>query len=448
MLNSSEITLPNVVESEKILLGSLILNPDLYSSVADILTPDDFYPPKHKILFKTLMELFAEYKHFTLPKILEHLRNSNLLEKVEGEFYLYGLQELSAPAVSMQEYAKSIKRVANARQTILDSVELIRACNDISDEDIANKVQQLIAKINKREVSSSDVTYLTMKQALQVTINSMMHQHQNNLVTPFPELNNIINGFRNSDMIVIGARPSIGKTALALTLALNLMSNNHKVGFMSAEMSTPQMIQRLFVQVSGISYKKFSQMGIDSTYELESLTKAVSQLENLPNLAIDDTSMHISQVKRSARQMKANEGISILFVDYIQRLTAGGKKDNQEMSFISCELKSLAKELDIPIVVLSQLSRLVDSRPDKHPIMSDLRDSGAIEQDADIIMMLYRDDYYLKEESQLPNDLEINVIKNRNGDIGAVHLYNDKQTMTFKNYSGQSNKNYLGHKNE
>jgi replicative DNA helicase len=436
MFNSSDFTLPHVTESEKILLGSLILNPDLYNTVSEVLVVSDFYDPKHKIIYKVIVDLFTEYKHFTLPKLLESLRNAKKLEDIGGEFYLYNLQELSAPAVSMQEYAKNIKRVSNSRSTILDSIELIKMCREVSDEDIAEKTQQLISKINKRESTSSEITYLTMKQAIQVTVNSMMCQHENNLVTQFPQLNSLINGFQNADMIDIGARPSIGKTALALTFAMNLISNNHKVGFMSAEMSTPQMMKRMFVQISGISYQKLSRTGIDSTNDLEALTKTINYLENLPNLSIDDKSMHISQIKRSARQMKENEGIEILFIDYIQRLTAGGKKDNQEMSFISCELKSLAKELDIPVIVLSQLSRLVDSRPDKRPIMSDLRDSGAIEQDADIIMMLYRDDYYNKEDSQTPNDLEINVIKNRNGEIGTLHLFNDKQTMTFKNYSG------------
>lgn len=430
MLDKSLVgAMPTCVEYEKLLLGSLLIDSDLFLKAIDKLEASDFALPEHRILFRTMYEIYGHCKHFSDNTILEQLKLKGELEKAGGILKISQLQEMFAPRESIADIISMIKKTSLSRQTIEESIELIQLCKNIGDGQLEEKVQTLVAKLTKSRLNAAENSFVVLKDAIQQTFTSITAQHDMTMTTSFSSLDKITNGFRNKDLVIMGARPSMGKTALVVTMIKNLLANERSIGFISAEMSMENIVTRLLVQETGLKYQDIVTCNL-STDGYENLTKVIARIENKP-LYIDEKTINIYDIKKRARYLKETSNISVLFVDYLQRLSAGGKKDNMEIAFISSELKSLAKELDIPVIALSQLNRSVESRPDKHPVLSDLRDSGSIEQDADIVLLLYRDEYYNPETAE-KGILEIDVAKNRNGALGKVKLFFEGQTMSFK----------------
>jgi replicative DNA helicase len=421
--------MPTCVEYEKLLLGSLLMDSDLFLKASDKLEASDFALPEHKILFRTMFEMYGHCKHFSDNTILEQLRIKGNLEKAGGPLKIAQLQEMFAPRETLTDIITMIKKTSQSRYTIEESIELIQLCKNIGDGQLEEKVQSLVSRLTKSRLNAAENSFVILKEAIQQTFTSINVQKDQVTSTSFPSLDKITNGFRNKDLIIMGARPSMGKTALVVTMIKNLLENGRSIGFISAEMSIENITTRLLVQETGLRYQDIVTCNLSSD-GYENLTKVITKIEDKP-LYIDDKTYNIYDIKKRAMYLKETANIDILFVDYLQRLSAGGKKDNMEIAFISSELKTLAKELNIPVVALSQLNRGVESRPDKHPTLSDLRDSGSIEQDADIVALLYRDEYY-NPETQDKGILEIDVAKNRNGALGKTKLFFEGNTMSFK----------------
>jgi len=429
MLDKSLIgALPTCLESERILLGSLLLNSDLFLDIADKIVPADFALVEHKLIFKAMVDCYAAIKHFNSQKISENLIHQGVMEKV-GQSTLLKLEEMFAPQQSIKEYADFIKHVSNSRSKLEDISDLATIIKNVNDKDQEAKAIEIITRLVNNKSTNTQTDFVDFKSALKETLAVLMSPNSNKCSSTFSSIDKFIGGFYNKDMIVIGARPSMGKTALIVTIIKNLIVNGYSVGFFSAEMSRVNIIIRLLVQLTGINFRKIKEWSLNPEEEATFLN--IFNDQSVLNLYINERTRNIYDVKREARYLKQKYDIKILFIDYLQRLCAGGKRDNLEMALISSELKSLATELNIPIVCLSQLNRSVESRPDKHPMMSDLRDSGGIEQDADVIMLLYRDEYY-NPETQSPNQLEILIPKNRNDQIGKTTLYFEKSLMSFK----------------
>ena len=429
MLDKSLVgALPTCLDSERILLGSLLLNSDLFMDIADKLQPSDFALVEHKLIFKAMIDCFTKMKHFNSLKIAENLTYQGVMEKV-GLSTLLKLEEMFAPQQSIKEYADFIKHVSNSRSKLEDIADLSTIIKNVNDRDQEAKASAILTRLINNKNSIVQTDFVDFKSALQETLAALMSPNSNKCSSTFPSIDKFIGGFYNKDMIVIGARPSMGKTALIVTIIKNLIANGYSVGFFSAEMSRVNIVIRLLVQLTGINFRKIKEWSVNPEEEATFLN--IFNEQSILNLYINERTRNIYDVKREARYLKQRFDIKILFIDYLQRLCAGGKRDNLEMALISSELKSLATELDIPIVCLSQLNRGVEARPDKHPMMSDLRDSGGIEQDADVIMLLYRDEYY-NPETQSPNQLEILIPKNRNDQIGKTTLYFEKNLMSFK----------------
>lgn len=433
MLDNSLIgAMPTCVEYERILLGSVLMDSDLFMKVADTLSPTDFALPEHRLVFNAMKATYSEFKFFTEGTILEYLTKNQILDKAGGAVFISKLQEFFAPKQNLADIMAMIKKTSLARQTIQESVELIQLCKNSGNDELLTKAQKLVHTLTSSRVNSLDNSFISLKDAIKMTFTSLMQQKAQNMTTTFPSLDRIISGFRNKELIVIGARPSMGKTAFIVTIIKNMIDNGKSVGFLTAEMSTNNIIIRLITQYTGLQFQDIAAMNMSSD-SFNSLSNCISTVEAKP-LFLDEDTIQIYDIKKRARYLKQTQNTQILFIDYLQRLSAGGKKDNMEIAYISSELKSLAKELDIPIVVLSQLNRNLESRPDKHPQLSDLRDSGSIEQDADAVLLLYRDEYY-NAETQTPNQLEVNVAKNRNGALGKTSLYFDAPTMSFQEFN-------------
>lgn len=429
MLDKSLVgALPTCIESERILLGSLLLNSEMYPEIADKINPSDFALIEHKLIFKAMVDCYTAIKHFNSQKIAENLTSQGLMEKV-GESTLLKLEEMLAPEQSLKQYADFIKHVSNSRSKLEDISDLASIIKNVNDKDQEARARQILERLLNEKNTRIQTDFVDFKSALKETLSVLMSPFSSKCSSTFQSIDKLIGGFYNKDMIVIGARPSMGKTALVVTIIKNLIVNGYAVGFFSAEMSRVNIVIRILVQLTGINFRKIKEWSLNSEEEATFLN--IFNDQSVMNLYINERTRNIYDVKKEARYLKQKYNINILFIDYLQRLCANGKRDNLEMALISSELKSLATELDIPIVCLSQLNRGVESRADKHPMMSDLRDSGGIEQDADVIMLLYRDEYY-NPETQTPNQLEILITKNRNDQIGKTTLFFEKELMSFQ----------------
>lgn len=420
-------SLPFSLQAEKAVLGALLLNDEQMPTVAEYLLPSDFYQPAHQILFQLLLDLAQQRKRIDLVVLQDELEKKNELEVVGGILYLVSLQEEIHSAGLLMQHAQIIKEKAVLRELINSATEIITNCYDQNEQEIEavlDAAEQTIFQISKKRSSQSFVQLnIWLKKTFQHISDIKAHSKGiTGVPTGFKKFDEMTSGLQKGDLIVLAARPSMGKTALALNIASLAANENAIVGFFSLEMSAEQLTLRLLSTESGISHQKIRNATISSD-EWMSLTNVAAHLANL-KLFIDDTPMvSVMDVRAKARKLKTEQGLDFLVIDYLQLLHSTRRHENrhQEVSEISRSLKALAKELNIPILALSQLSRAVDSRMDKRPMLSDLRESGAIEQDADVIMFLYRDIVY-NQDAENPALSELIIGKQRNGPTGTVYL--------------------------
>lgn len=419
--------LPANNEAERSVLGALLINDELLNQVSDFLLPDDFYHPPHRLIYQSILEIGKQLKRIDMVTLKDELEKIGKLDVVGGVAYLIGLQE-DIPAVGLiEQHAHIIKEKAILRQLIGSATDIISNCYAQSDKHIdtvLDDAEKIIFNIaNKRANQSFVQLNIWLKKTFQhlsdIKSNS---KGVTGIPTGFNKLDTMTSGLQSGDLIVLAARPSMGKTSLALNIATNAALQGVSVGFFSLEMGAEQLTLRLLSTESGIAHHHIRNANITSD-EWVQLTNVATQLAQM-KVYIDDTAQAtVMNLRTKARKLKAEHGLQLLVIDYLQLLHGNRRHENrhQEVSEISRGLKALAKELNIPVIALSQLSRAVDSRVDKRPMLSDLRESGAIEQDADLIMFLYRDIVY-NPDSENPALAELIIGKQRNGPTGTINL--------------------------
>lgn len=435
-------SLPAHVEAEKSVLGALLLNDEHAHKVVEVLVAQDFYLPAHRIIYQVMIHLLQQQKRIDLVTMQDELLKRAELDAVGGIVYLVSLQE-DIPALGLlEQHAKIIKEKSTLRELINASSQVISSCYNQGNKQVnavLDEAEKLIFQLsNKRSTQSFVQLNIWLKKTFQHLSDIKSHSKGiTGIPSGFKLLDQMSSGFQNGDLVVLAARPSMGKTALAMSIGIHAAANNFSVGFFSLEMSAEQLTLRLLSSESGIAHHHIRNATISSDEWIE-LTNVAAQLAQM-KIFIDDSAMlNIMELRAKARKLKTDHNLQFLIIDYLQLIHTDRPYENrhQEVSVISRSLKALAKELNIPILALSQLSRAVESRMDKRPMLSDLRESGAIEQDADLIMFLYRDIVYNPDtEDQALS--EIIVGKQRNGPTGTVNLHFIRELTKFQDIENE-----------
>jgi len=439
---------PTAPEAERSVLGCLLLDKDAMVKVADVLNVDDFYHDHHKFIFDACLDLFARSEPIDLVTVATKLQSRGKLEIVGGPEYLADLQNEVPLATHIFQYAQIVKHRSTLRK-LINAGQQITALGYNTEK----SVEELLESAEKRVFSISQTflkdRFIPIKDILTASYEKFCEIHENpelanagRIPSGFRDLDEKLNGgFGPSDLVILAARPSMGKTALSLAMLQNAAINrdvrkSKKVGIISLEMSKEQIVERMLCSRLKVDSWKLHKGKLNES-DFERMGPVLDELSNASIFVDDSMGNSIVELRAKARRLQMEHGLDLLVIDYLQLMSGNNPLNRvQEIAEISRSLKQLARELHIPVIALSQLSRSVESRPDKRPIMSDLRDSGSIEQDADVIMMLYRDDYY-NEDSEAENELEINVVKHRNGAIGRVNLYFDRSKMIISNLDKQ-----------
>ncbi|MCL4319492.1 MAG: replicative DNA helicase [Firmicutes bacterium] len=429
-------TPPHNADAEISVLGSMLIHPEAVAKGVEILQSADFYHEPHRQVFEACTSLFNQAKPLDVVVVGEQLRQTGHLEPVGGLPYLMELASAVPTAAHIEYYARIVKEASLMRRIISVSTKLISEAyqSELSAQDLVDRAQKdlfSLAQAGQRD-------YVSLHQVLLETFTRLeyLYAHKGKIVglpTGFHDLDRMTAGLQKSDLIIVAARPSMGKTMLCLNVARNVAMHDHvPVAIFSLEMSREQLALRLLSVESELSAQRLRTGEIDDNM-WGIVSRALGRLGEA-QVYIDDTpGISALELRAKARQMKVQHNIGLVIIDYMQ-LMSGRRAENrqQEISDISRSLKALARELDIPVMALSQLSRAVESRQEKHPVLSDLRESGAIEQDADIVAFLYREDYYTKDAAN-PDVTELIVAKQRNGPTGTINLLFKKDIGKFYN---------------
>lgn len=432
---------PQAVEVEMAVLGAMMLEKGALAKAIEILDENTFYKPAHQRIFAAMIALFERSEPVDLITLIEELRRRGELEKVGSELYITELTTKVTSAANMEYHAHIVLEKALMRQLIISSSEMIgRAYNETEDAlDLLDEAEQKIFQISEQRMKKSFVSMNTAVHSTMEMLESIHGKHSGVTGVPagFPELDNLTGGFQKSDLIIVAGRPSQGKTAFVLSLARNAsVIHDVPIGFFSLEMSSQQLVLRLICAEARVDAHSV-RTGRLPEDEWRKLSTSVGKLYKA-KIFIDDTpALTVLEVRAKARRLKAEHNVGLIVVDYLQ-LMQGPKNVNsreQEISTISRSLKALAKELDIPVIALSQLNRAVEARNDKRPMLADLRESGAIEQDADVVMFVHRPEMYgINEEDGVSTEGQAEIIigKQRNGPTGSARLAFIKQYARFE----------------
>ena len=433
---------PQNVEAEQAVLGAMLLSHDAVIVAMEKLQSQDFYRDVHRIIFEAMEHLHRENKEIDVITLPDELKRMKKLDDVGGLEYVLNLPNLVGSAANIEYYANIVAEKALARN-------LISTCTELTTEayDGQKETEALLDDAERRILQLSDTKnrgdFASVGAVVEVTLDKITKLYENKagltgLPTGFRDLDRMTSGLQPSDLILVAARPSMGKTAFTLNIAQNVGVRQHKtVAFFSLEMSQEQLVQRLLCQIAHIDSQKLRTGQLNSDEEWTRLTYACDKLYESP-IYIDDTpGISVAEMRSKARRLKSEHGLDLIIVDYLQLMQGrNAESRQQEISEISRSLKALARELKVPLIALSQLSRSVESRQDKRPMLSDLRESGALEQDADIVSFLYREDYYDKE-TENQHITEVILAKHRNGPVGSVKLYFKNEFTLFLNLDTQ-----------
>lgn len=431
------------IDLEKQLLSTLILYGDKsITPVSNILTSEDFYRPEHRIIYQAVLFLHEQKKSIDYLMLENELIRRGDLKRITRE-YLFGLTQLSHTAARAEYHAQIIKEKSILRRLSEAGQEITYEANSARKnvEEILDSAEKKILSISSENhhTSFEDLTALLKRSFERIQYMSNHLGETVGVKSGLIDLDKITNGFQKSDLILLAARPSMGKTALALNIAANA-SREKTVAVFSLEMSKMQLGNRLLSTTSGVDSQHLNTGNI-SGEDMAKIVDATNELSINHKLYIDDTAgLGLLELRSKARQLKHEHGLDMVIIDYLQ-LMQGGRAENrqQEISEISRGLKSLARELNVPIIALSQLSRSVEMRAEKKPQLSDLRESGSLEQDADIVMFLYRDEYYNRDDASNANIAELIIAKNRNGPTTSIHLQFQKEIMRFGDLTRREN---------
>lgn len=425
---------PQAIDLEEAVLGAIMLEKDALAAIIDVIRPDAFYKEAHKIIFQAITKLFAKGEPIDILTVTNELKFEGTLEAAGGPFYIAQLTNRVASAANTEFHARIILQKFIQRELIRISSEVIKdAYEDTTDVfQLLDKAENQLFSVGENNMRRNylDMQSLVRDAVKQIEAAKAKPGQFSGVASGFTELDRVTSGWQPSDLIIVAARPGMGKTAFVLTIARNVVVDFKKpVAMFSLEMSSVQLVTRLISAEAQLPGDKLRKGNLEN-YEWEQLNSKINTLIDAP-LYIDDTpSLSIFELRAKCRRLKVQHDIQLVIIDYIQLMSAGIDRNNgnreQEISAISRSLKSLAKELNIPVIALSQLNRSVEQRPNKKPLLSDLRESGAIEQDADMVIFIYRPEYYNQgtDESgaNLAGHAEISIAKHRNGALKDVPL--------------------------
>lgn len=432
---------PQDIETEKTVLGALMIDKDAIIKIADFLSPEDFYNDNHKKIYQAIIDLFNQNKPIDLLTVTAKLKEKKLLKEVGDVEYLTDLINGVPSAAHIVHYANIVKEKKVRRDLIRVSSEI----NEDAFDESKNSLEKLLDNVEQKIFSISQQSrpqkFLAVKDELSSAYERLERLHSGKgalrgLATHFDGLDNILSGFQPSEFIILGARPSFGKTALALDIARQVAMSGKAVGIFSLEMSRDQVIDRLIAAQAQIPLWRLRTGRLQDETEFRMIQEAFNELAKAPIFIDDSPSPNIMQMRSMARRLQIEHGLDLLIVDYLQLIQPLNNSESmvQQVTEVSRGLKSLARELNTPVLAVSQLSREVDKREVKIPRLSDLRESGSLEQDADVVLFIYRKD---RERMDLPeeeqNVVEIIISKNRNGPLGSVKLRFDPEKVSFKN---------------
>ena len=430
---------PQNIDAEKSVLGSMLIDEEAIGVAIEAIDEAWFYDLSHQRIFRAIIELYNVRKNVDLITLSDKLRNDNALEEIGGATYLSDLIDLVPTSANVVHYAQIVKEKGILRQLIQNSTQIIKESYGKDGKDIESVVdnaERLIFEIaDMKQVQRSVHVKDVVKDSI-AKIESLYHRKESitGIPTGFSDIDRMTSGLQPSDLIIVAARPSMGKTAFAISIAEYVgITRNTGVAIFSLEMSKEQLVQRMLCSQARVDAQKV-RSGFLPASDWPKLTKAAGLLSS-SRIFVDDTpAVSVLEIRAKARRLKANNDIQLIVLDYIQLMRGSTRSESrqQEISEISRSLKSLAKELQVPVIALSQLSRAVESRQDHRPQLSDLRESGAIEQDADVVMLLIREEYYNPTEENR-NKAEIILAKQRNGPVGSVEMRFIKEFVRFEN---------------
>lgn len=440
---------PQNIEAEQAVLGAMLIDKEAIAKVTEILTSDDFYREAHRVIFNAMMELYNKNEAVDMVTITELLKRDNKLEDIGGIAYITSLANVVLTAANVKYHADIVAEKSVLRQLVRVSTEIAAMGYEANDDvgTLLDNAESRILEISNRKKKAD---FTPINDVLMESVQSIEKLLNNKggltgLPTGFADLDKLTSGLQPSDFVILAARPSMGKTALALNIVQNVALRAHKkvggearsVAFFSLEMSKEQLVNRMLCAEAGIDSQRLrvGEMHDEDWTHLWDACDVMSKAK----IYIDDTAGITAMDMRSrARRLKAEHGLDLIVVDYLQLMQGSGKRNSsndrqQEVSEISRSLKALARELNVPVLALSQLSRSVESRQVKRPMLSDLRESGSLEQDADIVAFLYREDYYNPETEN--KHTELIIAKHRNGPVDTVNLFFQKQFTKFVGFT-------------
>ncbi len=430
---------PQSTDAEMALLGSVMLRPDSINEVMDFISHESFYSQKHRMVYKHMLELFGKATPIDLLSLSSILRDKGVLDQIGGASYLTELVNTVPSAANVKHYAEIVQKKSIMRNLIECAEDITSLGYDESGE-LAEILDQAEKKMFQVTNFSSAHRFIELKETLGEAWDRLERLHKSTdemrgIPTGFRDLDAKLAGFQKSDLIILAARPSVGKTSFALDIARQAaVLHNIPVGIFSLEMSSQQLVDRMLAAESRVDAWKLRTGKLSAESEFDQIRKSLDTLAKAPIYIDDQPGNNILKMRSVARRLKSEKGLGLIVVDYLQLIIPSSTKNNdnvvQQVTEISRSLKQLARELEVPVLALSQLSRAVEQRGGK-PRLSDLRDSGSIEQDADVVMFIHREDKVKKEESTKPNIAEIMIEKHRNGPTGVVELFFDEKKTTF-----------------
>ena len=432
---------PQNIDAEKSVLGALMLDKDAIIKVANLIRLGDFYKDDHNLIYEAMVDLYEQREPIDLLSLSNRLEEKKQLDKIGGSSYLTTLVNSVPSSSNITHYAKVVQKKSTLRKLIETASEILelgyRESEDV--EKILDMAEQKLFSVSQKYIKQD---FVPIKSILEAAFNRIDELHKGDhklrgIPSGFSDMDNILAGFQKSDLVILASRPSIGKTTLALDFARSIAKMEKiPVGIFSLEMSSDQLIDRMLAAESGVDLWRLRTGRLktgDGDDDFQRIGEAMGVLSEAPIFIDDAGSANVMEMRTMARRLQAEHNVGLIIVDYLQLMEGRGGGDNRvnEISEISRALKQLARELNIPIVALSQLSRAVESRSPQIPKLSDLRESGSIEQDADVVMFLYRED---REKPDTPNKniVEIHIAKHRNGPVGKLSLYFNENSTTFK----------------
>jgi replicative DNA helicase len=434
---------PQNLEAEMALLGSILVDREMMATVAEIIEPPDFYAAMHETIYTALLALYERGEPLDKITLSEELKRRGQLEKIGGLAYLTSLMDTVPTAASAEYYANIVREKSSLRGLIHAGTQITRIGYE-GEEDVEGSLdrsEQIVYEVGRRQMHGKFTPVSQMLKPVFDNLDQLFSQRgdRTGITSGFRDIDEHTAGFQPGNLIVLAARPGMGKTSLALTMAAEAARIDRKpVAFFSLEMTNEELVQRMLASAARLDSQKLKRGNIHDN-EWTMLSEAMSQLSNMPIYLDDSASVTVTEIRSRARRLKAaSNGLGIIFIDYLQLVRPGqmakSANRNDEISEICRMLKATAKDLEVPIVALAQLNRAVETRQDKRPMLSDIRDSGSVEQEADLVAFIYRDEYYNKETAD-PGVTELILAKHRNGRTGTVKLMFQPEFTKFVAYA-------------